>query len=109
MNITITVEDREGDVQTLEAPTDMGLNLMEFLKASEYAIVAACGGMAMCGTCHVQVVHGLEKLPEKGDAEMDMLDTLPDADDDSRLACQLKLDPAMEGAYFKLLAEEEEL
>ena len=39
-DINITVEDREGNVAELVAPTDMGLSLMEFLKASEYDVLA---------------------------------------------------------------------
>ena len=60
--INIIVEDRNGSQQQLEIPTDMGLNLMEFLKASEYNIMATCGGMAMCATCHIEVLEGLDKL-----------------------------------------------
>lgn len=108
MMITITVENREGERRTLEAPLDMGLSLMELLKAYEYNVLAACGGMAMCGTCHVQVLEGMEKLSGHTDAELDMLDTLPDAQDDSRLACQLRIEEKMDGAIFRLCAEEEE-
>ena len=53
---------------------------MEVLKASDYTILATCGGMALCATCHVQVLEGLDQLPPAQDAELDMLDTLPDAD-----------------------------
>lgn len=100
--VNITVEDRNGTQQQLEVPTDMGLNLMEFLKASEYEILATCGGMAMCATCHVEVIEGLEKLGDRTDQEWDMLDTLPDANDNSRLACQLQLKDEMDGMVFKI-------
>lgn len=108
MNINITVENRFGERKNLEVPKDMGLSLMETLKAYEYNVLAACGGMAMCGTCHVKVLSGMSDFPPHSDAELDMLDTLPDADDDSRLACQLRIDDYMDGAIFKLCAEEEE-
>lgn len=106
--INITVENGEGVRQNLEVPDDMNLSLMEALKAYEYKILATCGGMALCATCHVQVLKGLEGLPPQNDAEMDMLDTLPDAAGNSRLACQLRVDESMEGAIFKVMAEEEE-
>lgn len=106
--INFTVENRDGSTQELSIPDDMSLSLMEALKASEYNILATCGGMALCATCHVQVVRGLEQLPEKNDAEWDMLDTLPDAHDDSRLACQIRVDERIEGAYFKILGPEHE-
>lgn len=107
MMINITVENRDGERRNLEVPDDMNLSLMEALKAYEYNILATCGGMALCATCHVQVLQGLQGLPGMKDAEMDMLDTLPDAGADSRLACQLRVDETMEGAIFKIMSEEE--
>ncbi|GAA4400338.1 2Fe-2S iron-sulfur cluster-binding protein [Nibrella viscosa] len=105
--IQFTIEDRTGDRQTLDIPEGINLSLMEVLKASEYNILATCGGMALCATCHVQVLEGLDDLPSQTDAELDMLDTLPDAGSDSRLACQIRVDESLEGAVFRLVAEEE--
>lgn len=89
--ISITVEDRDGSARDIEIPTDINLSLMEILKASAYDILATCGGMALCATCHVKITEGLDMLNEPSDQELDMLDTLPDADAESRLACQLRL------------------
>lgn len=100
--ITITVEDREGNVQDIECPTDMGFSLMEMLKSYEYDIEATCGGMALCATCCVDVLEGLECLPETSDDEYAMLDTLPDYLDNSRLACQLRINPDMHGLKVRL-------
>lgn len=100
--ITIQVVDREGKEEALEVPTDVNLNLMEILKGSGYEILATCGGMALCATCHVEVLEGGEELPEPEDGELDMLDTLPDADDDSRLSCQLRLTNDNEGLKIKI-------
>ena len=105
--IKFDVEDGNGNVQSVEVPEDISLSLMEVLKASEYNILATCGGMALCATCHVEVEQGIENLGEPGDAEMDMLDTLPDASFNSRLACQLRIGENLNGARFKLMAEEE--
>lgn len=100
--ITIQVVDRDGREEALEVPTDVNLNLMEILKGSGYEILATCGGMALCATCHVEVLEGGEELPEPEDMELDMLDTLPDADDDSRLSCQLRLTTDNEGLKVKI-------
>lgn len=100
--ITIQVEDRDGMTQSIEIPTDINLSLMEILKASEYEVLATCGGMALCATCHVEVLAGEEHLPEPQDQELDMLDTLPDADSHSRLACQLHLTNENEGLSVKI-------
>lgn len=100
--ITINVEDRDGTVQAVEIPTDVNLSLMEILKASDYEIMATCGGMALCATCHVEVQEGGENLPEPEDNELDMLDTLPDANANSRLSCQLRLTNEDDGLKIKI-------
>ncbi|MGF7215233.1 2Fe-2S ferredoxin [Spirosoma lacussanchae] len=105
--IQFTVEDRDGTRQTLEIPEGINLSLMEVLKASEYNILATCGGLALCATCHVQVLNGLDALAPAQDAELDMLDTLPDADSDSRLACQLRVDERLEGGLFRIRGAEQ--
>lgn len=100
--ITIHVEDRDGSTQAIEIPTDINLSLMEILKASEYEVLATCGGMALCATCHVEVLEGGDALAAPEDHELDMLDTLPDADSHSRLACQLRLTNENEGLFIKI-------
>ncbi|UZR96846.1 2Fe-2S iron-sulfur cluster-binding protein [Chondrinema litorale] len=100
--ITISVESLDGQHQKLLLPTDMGLSLMEALKANEYEILSTCGGMALCATCHVEVLDGGENLREPSDPEYDLLDTLPDCTDNSRLACQLRLSNEMDGLVIKL-------
>ncbi|MFP5080709.1 2Fe-2S iron-sulfur cluster-binding protein [Pedobacter sp. JCM 36344] len=101
-NILIHVQNPDGSLTDLEAPVDMGLSLMEYLKACEYDILATCGGMALCATCCVDVLEGEEKLNEITDDEYAMLDTLPDLLPNSRLACQLQLNHAMNGLIVKL-------
>ncbi|MCE7072398.1 MULTISPECIES: 2Fe-2S iron-sulfur cluster-binding protein [Dyadobacter] len=105
--INIQVEDNNGDRQELEVPVDMGLNLMEMLKAYEYDIQATCGGMGLCATCHIAVLEGGEGLPELNDNELETLDTLPDAESNSRLACQLRCNDQMNGLVIRLKALQE--
>ncbi|GAL85361.1 hypothetical protein MYP_2590 [Sporocytophaga myxococcoides] len=103
--IKFEIEDRQGNIQEVEIPEDINLSLMEVLKASDYPVLATCGGMALCATCHVEVQRGLEKLGGPSDAELDMLDTLPDASSASRLACQIKIGSHLSGMMFKLKGE----
>jgi 2Fe-2S ferredoxin len=63
--------------------------------------------MALCATCHVQVLEGYDDLPSAGNDEMDMLDTLPDAGFDSRLACQLRIGEEMDGMVFRIRGDEQ--
>ena len=100
--IKFTVIDRNGESKEVEVPEGINLNLMELLKASDYEILATCGGMALCATCRVDVESGLEQLAPAEDMELDMLDTLPDANPESRLACQLRVNEQLEGIVIKI-------
>jgi ferredoxin, 2Fe-2S len=104
-DITINVQLPDGQITSLVAPTDMGLSLMEFLKANEYDILATCGGMALCATCHVEVIDGFEKLDDTSDDEYAMLDNLQNITDTSRLSCQLKLSDQLDGITVKMLGD----
>ena len=99
--IEFEVEDDAG-IRKIEVPEDISLSLMEVLKASDYSVQATCGGMALCATCHVEVLEGLDNLAGHTDAELDMLNTLPDAVPESRLACQIRIDGRLNGARFRL-------
>jgi ferredoxin len=101
--INLTIEDRDGHRAPVEIPEGISLSLMEVLKASEYEVLATCGGMALCATCHVQVLEGPEQFFNPNDNELDMLDTLPNAGPDSRLACQIHISEDMDGMVFRLL------
>jgi len=104
--ITITIEDRNGRREPVGIPEDINLSLMEVLKAADHHILATCGGMALCATCHVQVLEGPAQYFHPSDAELDLLDTLPDARPDSRLACQLRIREDMDGMVFRIRGEE---
>lgn len=99
--ITLYLENDDGSITDLYAPTDMGLNLMEFLKASEYDILATCGGMALCATCSIDVIEGLDQLEGQGDDELEMIDTLPMPNPETRLSCQIPLSQEINHLKFK--------
>ncbi|MBC5992357.1 2Fe-2S iron-sulfur cluster-binding protein [Pontibacter cellulosilyticus] len=102
--INIHVELHDGSRVTLEAPTDMGLSVMEVMKANELNVPAICGGMAICATCHIEVLQSGE-LPEPNDDEAYMLETLPNSTGSSRLSCQLKINPELDGLIVRLMPE----
>jgi len=99
--IKIKVTDREGELHELDAPTDMNMNLMEVCKAHELPVEGTCGGMALCASCHVYVNSGHE-LNEPSDDEEDMLDQAFFVEDNSRLACQIKMKNELEGLEVTL-------
>lgn len=86
---------------TLEAPTDMNLNLMELCKAAELPIEGTCGGMALCASCHCYIVSG-HRLPEVSEQEEIMLDQVFTLRDNSRLGCQLRLTTELDGLEVQL-------
>lgn len=102
--ITIFVEEEDGSRTPIETPTDMGLSLMEVLKGSGYPIDATCGGMALCATCHIEVLED-PGLHEAQDAELDMLDTVPNLRDASRLSCQIRPENAFDGLVVRILGD----
>ncbi|MBC5772674.1 2Fe-2S iron-sulfur cluster binding domain-containing protein [Pontibacter sp. KCTC 32443] len=102
--IKIIVETQAGERVELEAPTDMGLSVMEVMKANELEVPAICGGMAICATCHVEVLESGD-LPEMNDDEAYMLETLPHATGSSRLSCQLRVTPELDGLVVRLMPE----
>lgn len=102
-DIQVFVEEADGSITAHNFPTDMGLNLIEALKGSEYPILATCGGIALCGTCHIALLEGTANPPS--DEELDMLDTLFNSGDNSRLSCQIRLSALSNGARLQILGE----
>lgn len=105
IDIKINIQNPDNTLTTLVAPTDMGLSLMEFLKGNDYDILATCGGMALCATCHVEVVSGFDALSEISNDEYAMLDTLPNITPTSRLSCQLRLNDSLDNVTVKIMGD----
>ena len=67
-------------------------------------ILAECGGNAMCATCHVYVEGGwLDRLPVMTGEEDALLEgTASERLANSRLSCQIKVTPELEGLELHL-------
>ena len=66
-------------------------------------IDADCGGACACATCHVYVDPAwAPKLPPKADMEETMLDFAQDLEPTSRLSCQIKMTPELDGLVVRL-------
>ena len=81
------------------------IEISEGIFKNDYDILATCGGMALCATCHVEVVSGFDSLNEISGDEWAMLDTLPNITDTSRLGCQLKLADNMNEITVKIMGD----
>ncbi len=93
----ITFIDFTGVARTVEAET--GSTVMETaIRNSIPGIEAECGGACACATCHVYVDEAWrEKIGEPSPMEEDMLDFAFDVKPNSRLSCQIKVTPELDG------------
>ncbi len=103
MDIKLIVKEPSGEYTPILIPDGINLNLMEVLKGSGYDVQATCGGMALCATCHINVLEPTANMPEAQDIELDMLDSLPMLHAGSRLSCQLKISPDLDGLVFEII------
>lgn len=107
-DINIKITDRDGVQHSIEAPTDMAMNLMEVVRSYELApegTIGICGGMAMCASCQCYVISDTT-LPEMQDDEEAMLSEAFNVQDNSRLGCQIQITLEMEGLEVILAPEE---
>jgi len=98
----ITYIEHNGESHTLEVPN--GLTVMEGAVQNNISgIDADCGGSCACATCHVYVDEKwFNKLPNKEDAEEDMLDMAFELKPLSRLSCQLTVSDELDGLVVKM-------
>ena len=102
----ITFVQPDGKSQTVTA--EAGMTVMETAKKNLIdGIDAECGGACACATCHVYVdAAWREKVGKPVDMEEDMLDFAFDVREESRLACQIKVTPALDGLIVKVPAKQ---
>jgi len=89
--------DDNGTERVVEVP--VGWSVMEgAVKNLVPGIDADCGGACACATCHVYVDPAWAgKLPPKQDMEETMLDFAQEPRANSRLSCQIKVTPELDG------------
>lgn len=100
--VKITFVPPSGPARTLDAPE--GASLMQVAVQNQIpGIDAECGGACACATCHVYLAEPWRtKVPPPAAVESAMLDFVEEAVPGSRLACQIKLDPALDGLTVHL-------
>jgi 2Fe-2S ferredoxin len=98
----ITFIGHGGDVYEVEARD--GLSVMEAAtKNNVPGIDADCGGACACATCHVYLVEPwLARLDVVSAMEESMLEFANNAEPNSRLSCQIKVSPALDGLTVRL-------
>ena len=98
----VTYIEHNGKSHTIEVSN--GLSLMEGAVQNNIpGIDADCGGSCACATCHVYVDENwFSKLPNKEQAEEDMLDMAFEPNKFSRLACQITVTDDLDGVIVKM-------
>lgn len=100
----IYATDRQGKEHVLEGRD--GWTVMEILRDAGLDVAAECGGACACATCQVYVTDGwFEKLPERSEAEVDMLDMAVGVEPNSRLSCQITCSPELDGIKVTVAPE----
>ncbi len=102
----VTFIEHSGKEHLVDAAA--GLSVMEAaVKNLVPGIDADCGGACACATCHVYVDPAFAaKIPEKSDMEQTMLDFANEVTADSRLSCQIKITPELDGLVVRLPASQ---
>lgn len=106
-DITLKITDRNGIQHTVQAPTDMNMNIMEVVRMHELAeegTIGVCGGMAMCASCQCYILNDIE-VPKKSDDEDAMLWEAFNVQHNSRLGCQIQITVAIDGLELELAPE----
>jgi len=87
-----------------EVDVPVGWSVMEgAVKNLVPGIDADCGGACACATCHVYVDEAWAgKVTPKHDMEETMLDFAQDLEPTSRLSCQIKITPELDGLVVRL-------
>ena len=87
------VEGREGE-SIMQVATRHGVP----------GIIGECGGEMSCATCHVHVgAEWRSKLRRPSEDETDLVEMSDDYTEDSRLSCQIKLRPEIDGIVVSIL------
>jgi 2Fe-2S ferredoxin len=103
---TVVFIDPQGSEHPVDAP--VGRSLMQIaIDHGVPGILGDCGGSCSCATCHGYVdARFLSQLPPRGETETFMLEGVPDLRDNSRLCCQIRMQPELEGLRVQLPDEQ---
>ncbi len=101
---SITIINERGTSTTVEFVPHAYPNLMEFIVNELFEEIGDCKGRAWCGTCHGIIVQGIFDPEDIVGDEVDTLDMLS-REPQSRLACQIMMEPKLDGMVFKIVGD----
>lgn len=98
--------DHAGATYEVEAPLNKSL-MQVALDNGVPGILGDCGGSCSCATCHGYVdARWAGQLPPKSETEVFMLEGVPEPRPESRLCCQIRMTPALDGVVVRLPEEQ---
>jgi 2Fe-2S ferredoxin len=103
---TVVFIDHAGTTYRVEAPLNKSL-MQVAIDNSVPGILGDCGGSCSCATCHGYVDEPwASHLPPRSESESFMLEGVPDRRTNSRLCCQIRMTPELDGVVVHLPEEQ---
>jgi 2Fe-2S ferredoxin len=101
--IKVVITDLSGAVHELAAKP--GDSIMQLARAAQLPVAGDCNGSLACATCHMIVdPEWAGKLAPVSEDEEAMLDAVFNLSPTSRLSCQIRMTPALDGIRLALPA-----
>jgi 2Fe-2S ferredoxin len=103
---SLHITNRAGQTTAIE--TKANTSLMEVIRDGGFdELLALCGGCCSCATCHIYVDEAdLARMPEISADENDLLESSAYRKPNSRLSCQIKFTPALDGLAVTIAPED---
>ena len=106
VNVTFVTPSGE----RVTASGQSGERLLEVAQGAGMPLEGTCEGQMACSTCHVIVSsEWFPRLPPAVDDEEDMLDLATGVTRTSRLSCQIRLAPELEGLETRIPGESRDM
>ena len=103
---TVIFIDHTGATHQVDAPLNKSLMQVAVDNAVP-GILGDCGGSCSCATCHGYVDQRWSaQLPTRSETEVFMLEGVPDLRDNSRLCCQVRVTPQLDGIVIHIPEEQ---
>jgi 2Fe-2S ferredoxin len=100
---SVIITDSTGAAHVLTGKP--GDSVMQLARAAGLPVLGECNGSLACATCHMVVDTAWAfRLPPISDDEEAMLDTVFTLTATSRLSCQIRLTPELDGLRLSLPA-----
>ncbi|MDH4199941.1 MAG: 2Fe-2S iron-sulfur cluster-binding protein [Spirochaetia bacterium] len=105
-NEKISVQVMDTNHTWKEIKAESGSILMRAITGAKMDMEASCDGECACSTCHVYIdPQWLQYLPAPEDEELMMIDYTDKPAKNSRLACQIKLSPELNGMKVTIIGK----